>query len=155
MSPIPSIDAVIIRPQKHPKPTLEETKVTDYKDYGAAVEGYIEAVSLELPIRLTEPPHNGPNPHRRIPFIMWVNEEYLYKFKVQDWNFVATSVAGTSGRPDLLLQGILGPALVTGPADEEGETTSIPDKITVFLRHTHMQIETDITGITETPLNEL
>ncbi len=110
------IQATLLKPDN----TIKDYPVSEHDDYGKAVEGWIEAVSL-CQTRLP-----GPD----ISFIMWVNEEYMYKKDpLKDWNFLATSMAGMCGRPDLILQGVLGNALLTGPADLEGETTDLPNAI--------------------------
>ncbi len=133
------IDAVVIRPPGHELQPFEELQITDYKDYQLHVEGWIEAVYLTY----TPNPHNEPF-RDPVTFTMWVNEEYLYKFDVEDWNFTATSVAASCGRSDLLTQGVLGPAIFTGPSDDEGETLPIPAVITRLLKGIHDEITEEV-----------
>lgn len=79
-------------------------------DMQAIVGGYIEAVRLS----------DGST--------LWVNEEFrLGQFGPDDFNSVASDVAGLGGRPDLLLGGILGDTFLTGPTDAEGNETDYTD----------------------------
>lgn len=68
------------------------------------VKGWIEPVDLHTP----SGEYVG---------TMWVNEEGRYVFGPDDFNSIASDVAGLMGRSDLMLTGILGPVLVVGPAD--------------------------------------
>ena len=88
-----------------------ELTVSEYQDYNDAVEGWIEAVDLP-----------------RIDAVMWVNEEFLLIFGAERFNSIASDVCGLGGRPDLMLHGVLGNVLVTGPTDGAGESTDITDK---------------------------
>ena len=135
----PPIDAVVVRPPGHDLPQLEELQITNYKDYQRHVEGWIEAVYLEYTPNPNNEPFRDP-----VPFTMWVNEEYLYKFTVDDWNYTAVVIATGCSRPDLFMQGILGPALFTGPGDEEGETLPIPSVITTILKGIQAQTEEEV-----------
>jgi len=139
MSTPQPIDAVVVRQLGHDLPELEEVQITDYQDYSRYVEGWIEAVSLVYTPSSNNEPWSDP-----VPFTMWVNEEYLYKFTVADWNFVAVLVAAACGRDDLLSQGVLGPTLFTGPSDVEGETLPIPQKITSILKNIHKNISEEV-----------
>lgn len=93
-----------------PDKTVEERDFSGLKSLQEAVKGYIEAVTLS----------DGS--------AMWVNEEYLYSFGPEAFNSIATDVAGLGGRPDLLLRGILGPVVIQGPADHNGNTLPPTDK---------------------------
>ena len=94
----------------YPDKRVEEVEVAELGDYQAIVDGYIEAVNLK----------SGDT--------MYVNEEYWYKFTPEDRNSIAMDVAGLGGRPDLMLNGILGPVVVLGPIDDEGYDTDITDQ---------------------------
>lgn len=96
--------ALVIRPDK----TIEEVIITGYRDLADAIGGYIEPVTLKT----------GDT--------MYVDEEYRLKnYGAEDFNSIATDVAGLGGRPDLLLHGILGTVVIVGPIDEEGDDTDI------------------------------
>lgn len=94
----------------YPDKRVEEVEVFLLEDYQAIVNGYIEAVGLK----------SGDT--------MYVNEEYWYRFGPTDLNSIAMDVAGLGGRPDLMLNGILGPVVVLGPLDDEGNDTDISDQ---------------------------
>lgn len=87
---------------------LEDMK---YEDMSEAVEGWIECVHL-------------PN----INADLWVNEEFTYKFGPERINTFAMDLCGLGGRVDLLLSGILGNVLVSGPVDDEGNTTDVTEE---------------------------
>jgi hypothetical protein len=98
--------AIAIYPDKR----VEEIEVSELADYQAIVLGLIEAVGLA----------DGST--------MYVNEEFLLgQFGPEDFNSIASDVCGLAGRPDLMLSGILGPVLVTGPIDDEGYDTDITE----------------------------
>jgi hypothetical protein len=96
---------IYIHPSKH----IEIREVDGLDDLQAAVEGYIEAVYLS----------DGST--------LWVNEEFLLgKFGPEDANWVASDVASLGGRSEfMLLHPILGPVILCGPADSQGEGTSV------------------------------
>lgn len=98
--------AVIVTRDKQ----VTETDFVNYKDIQAAVEGWIEAVKL-----------NG--------CTMYVNEEFLFRFGPEDFNSIASDICGLCGRLDLMFSGILGNVLITGPLDDEGRDTDIPDSM--------------------------
>lgn len=97
--------AVEIRPDK----TCTIREFTDLADYQRAVGGSIEGVPLDQGVML------------------FVNEEYLYQFGPEDVNWTASDVAGTMGRPEFCIRPILGPAVLVGPADHQGETLDVPE----------------------------
>lgn len=92
-----------------PDKAVEERDFSGLKSLQEAVKGYIEAVTLS----------DGS--------VMWVNEEYWYSFGPEDFNSIAGDVAGLGGRPDLMLSGILGPVVIQGPADHDGNTLGPTD----------------------------
>jgi len=99
---MPDVRAIIIKRDK----TITERNVGSLQDMQAIVEGYIEAVRL------------------RDGSTMWVNEEFrLGQFGPDDFNSIASDVAGLGGRPDLLFTGILGDVFITGPPDADGYET--------------------------------
>lgn len=57
---------------------------------------------------------------------MWVDDEFIYKQTAV--NSIATDLAGMLGRVDLLMRGIKGNVIVTGPPDRNGETTSVTSR---------------------------
>ncbi len=91
-----------------PDKTVEDVEVNSLEDGQAIVGGFIEAVSLK----------DGST--------LWVNEEYIYAFDNSEFNSIATDVAGLGGRIDIMLSNpIKGAAYITGPPDDEGETTDV------------------------------
>lgn len=87
--------------------TVDDVELNCYADYSAHLEGYIEAVTLRFGT-------------------LWVNEEFLLgQFSISDFNSIASDLCGLGGRSDLMLSGILGPALLTGHADRLGETLPV------------------------------
>jgi Domain of unknown function (DUF3846) len=99
------INGVAIYPDKR----IVEVIVSGLSDYQAIVDGYIEPVDLTFGT-------------------MWVNEEFTYKFGPSDVNWIASDVAGMGGRHEFMLSyPILGPVLITGGTDPEGETLGITD----------------------------
>jgi len=44
-------------------------------------------------------------------------------------NSLATDVCGVGGRPDLLMQGIVGDVFIVGPTDDEGDDTDLTDLV--------------------------
>lgn len=96
---------IVIRPDK----TIEEREFNSLRDRQKVVEGYIEAIYLS----------DGST--------MWINEEGRYQFGATEFNSIATDVCGLGGRADILLQGILGPVIVEGPVDADGDGTNITD----------------------------
>ena len=140
---IRAIKIAIDRDMRH---TLTVEYPSGYEDYRDAVEGMIEAVRLVVPSKTIDGQiipvsraHLRPFSHSitNPAFIMWVNEEYLYKMPLQRWNFTAVGTAIWCGRPDLNTQGILGNVLFTGDADRDGETTSLPSKAEEIIREAH------------------
>jgi hypothetical protein len=100
-----TVRGLIIRPDK----TIVETTFRGLADYQAAVGGYIEAIYLS----------DGTT-------TLYCDEEYLIKGLAQlEFNSIATDVAGLGGRPDILFSGVLGPVVIVGPPNQEGETTGI------------------------------
>jgi len=99
----------------YPDNRVEDVEISNYKDGQAIVGGLIEPVDLRF----------GSDEFG----VMWVNEEFLYVFGVDDFNEIARSVAGLTGRGDLMFGGVLGPVYFTGDTDEEGETTDVTDRI--------------------------
>ena len=97
--------ALHITPQKE----VQEVTVEGLKDYQSLVGGLIEPVTLR----------DGPT--------MYANEEGRYLFGPDDFNSIATDVAGLGGRTDLLLLGLLGPVVIVGPLDSEGDDTDVTD----------------------------
>lgn len=91
----------------YPDKRVSEVEVKELADYQHIVDGWIEAVTLS----------DGST--------MYVNEEYTYKFGPDDFNSIASDVAGLGGRMDLLIYGILGPVVVVGPVDRKGYDTDI------------------------------
>lgn len=89
-----------------PDKTVTEIELITLHQYQAAVDGWIEAVGLTFGT-------------------MYVNEEFTYKFGADDFNSIATDVAGLGGRPDLMLTGILGPVILVGFGDSEGYDTDV------------------------------
>lgn len=101
---VTGVRGLVIRPDK----TITDTTFSSLSDYQTAIGGYIEAVVL------------------RDGTTMFVDEEFLLKgYGPEDLNSIATDVAGLGGRPDLLLSGILGPVVVVGPVDNQGNETDI------------------------------
>jgi len=116
--------------------TRTKEKLKTYKDYQQHLEGLMEAVDMV---------YFDPAKMANIEFTMWVNEEYLYKFNARDhWNYTAVTVASVSGRPDLMLLGIYGPVLITGPADSRGETTPVPPAIELLVHAAWKLTQADI-----------
>lgn len=94
----------------YPDKRVENVTLSDLKAYQAIVGGYIEPVTLS----------DGST--------LYVNEEYLYQFGPDDFNSIATDVAGLGGRPEFMFrQPILGPAVLVGPVDAEGDDTDVTD----------------------------
>lgn len=92
----------------YPDKRVEEITVSGLSDMQAVVDGYIEPITLK----------DGST--------LYVNEEYLYRFGSPDFNSIASDVAGLGGRPEFMLrQPILGPALLVGPVDAEGNDTDV------------------------------
>ena len=65
---------------------------------------------------------------------MYVNDSYRFHFGPDDFNSIASDLAGFCGRPDLMLSGILGDVAVVGQVDYEGYDTSISDKMLEVIR---------------------
>lgn len=100
-----------------PNLKVEKVDLKIIEDYQRAVDGYIEAVTLELPEAFGE--------HAGIRATMYVNEEYLLgQFGPKDYNIIATTVAMHTGRPDLHY-GILGPVVMVGDVNRQGEDTDL------------------------------
>lgn len=99
------IKGLVIRPDK----SVELVDLDHLAQYQEAVGGFIE------PVRLSD----GAT--------MYVNEEFRYKFGPDDFNSVASDVAGLGGRPDLMLSGILGPVVIVGPLTRDGYDTDITE----------------------------
>lgn len=99
------VKAIKISPDK----TVTEVELNGLRDFQAAVEGYIECVTLK----------DGSG--------LFCNEDYRYQFSHDDFNSIATDVCGLGGRPDVMLQGILGPVVIAGPPDRRGDTTDVTD----------------------------
>lgn len=99
-----------------PDKTVEDREYPDLRSLQEAVKGYIEAVRLA---------DGG---------VMWVNEEFRYSFTTSDFNSIASDVCGLGGRPDLMLGGILGPVVIQGPADDDGNTTAPTDQARRWVR---------------------
>jgi len=57
---------------------------------------------------------------------MYLNEEG--RLHGLPFNTIATDVCGIGGRPDLLMQGIVGDVLIVGPPDYEGEDTDLTER---------------------------
>jgi len=105
--------AIVIRRDK----TLVERDLDGLQDMQSIVEGYIEAVRLL----------DGST--------MWVNEEYrLGQFGADDFNSIASDVAGLGGRPDLMLSGIFGDVFITGPGTPKGDETDVTDQARDWVR---------------------
>ena len=86
----------------YPDKRVEEVELNDLKTYQDIVLGWIEAVRLKAGT-------------------MYVNEEFLLgQFGPEDYNSIASDVAGLGGRPDLMMTGILGPVVLVGHVDAEG-----------------------------------
>lgn len=157
--PIRAIKVAVDGEMKH---TLTVETIASYQDYARHVEGMIEPVRLIVPSRTLDgliipvsraharsiyhhdldTYNNTTNPS----FIMWVNEEYLYKFPVQRWNFTGVGTAIWCGRADLNTQGILGNVLFTGDAGPDGETRPIPEKAEEIVRLAHKTTEELLQG---------
>ena len=101
----PTVTVLVITPHKE----VYETEISSLNDAQAIVGGLIEAVDLTFGT-------------------MYVNEEFLYSFGPDDFNSIATDVTGLGGRPDLMLQGILGPVYIAGWTDEDGWDTNVTDQ---------------------------
>lgn len=101
-----TIDAIAIYPDKRIVPIT----LGGLDDYRAIVLGWIEPVDLSFGT-------------------LWVNEEFLLgQFGPEDVNWIASDVAGLGGRPDFMLRSpILGPVVLTGGTDREGETLGITE----------------------------
>lgn len=93
----------------YPDKRVEEVTSSSYKDLQAIVGGLIEPVTL------------------RDGSTMYVNEEYRYVYGPDDFNSIATDVCGLGGATHILLQGILGPVVIVGPLDAEGDDTDVTD----------------------------
>ncbi len=93
----------------YPDRGYEEVEVKELDDYQGIVGGMIEAVELI----------GGST--------MYVNEEFLLgQFGPADHNVLASRVAELGGRPDLNgVPGILGPVLLVGPVDGDGNDTDL------------------------------
>lgn len=127
---------------------LEEVIVKGYEDYRDAVDGMIEAVSLRFPIIYWDNSDPSINPDTPFPdvlkvaetvtvhAVMWVNEEFTYKWPntPNHFNSIATDIAGMGGRADILLTGIKGPVLLTGPTDQEGYSTDLDDAVVILAK---------------------
>jgi hypothetical protein len=88
----------------YPDKRVTRVELNALGDYQEIVNGYIEPVNLKFGT-------------------LWVNEEFLLgQFGPEDFNSIASDVAGLGGRPDLMLfTPILGPAILTGFVGPEGE----------------------------------
>jgi uncharacterized protein DUF3846 len=93
--------------------TITTDNVVTYRDVDGLTEmkeivgGWIEAVQLG----------DGST--------MYLNEEgRLHGLPV---NLTATNVCGLGGRPDLMLQGIVGDVFIVGPTDPEGNDTDLTE----------------------------
>lgn len=78
----------------------QEVEISGLADMQAACDGYVEAVTLS----------DGSS--------LYLNEEG--RINGMPPNYFASDVCGLGGRPDLLLLGVRGPALLLGPVDGEG-----------------------------------
>lgn len=103
------IKAVAIYPDKRVEFKEFPAKESNLEAFQEIVDGWIEPVTLT----------DGST--------MYVNEEFRYKFTADDYNSIASDVAGLGGRPDLMLTGILGGVVIVGPVDDEGYDTSLTD----------------------------
>jgi hypothetical protein len=56
---------------------------------------------------------------------LYVNEEGLYVFGPDDFNSIATDVAGLGGASHILMSGLLGPAVLVGPVSNDGYDTDV------------------------------
>lgn len=93
----------------YPDKRVVDVEINDYKDGQAIVQGLIEPVGLK----------DGST--------MYVNEEGLYLFDNDQFNSIATDVAGLGGRTDLLFSGLKGPVYIVGPLDNDGYDTDVTD----------------------------
>lgn len=103
----------------YPDKRVEEIEIlpdTSLEQKQEVVQGWIEPVDL----RKRSGEYAG---------TMWVNEEGRYCFGPDDFNSIATDVAGLCGRFDLLATGVLGPVIIVGPArfETDGSDTDITD----------------------------
>lgn len=106
----------------YPDKRVDHLEVDGLKDYQEVVKGLIEAVGLK----------DGST--------MYVNEEYRYQFGPVDFNSVATDVASLGGRPDIMFTGgILGPVLILGPVDDDGNDTDVTDRALRWVRRVHRE----------------
>lgn len=109
---------IVIRPDK----TVEEVAIRGYSDLQDAVQGLIEPVTL------------------RDGSTMYVNEEFrLGQFGPEDFNSIASDLAGLGGRVDLLILGILGPVVVVGPVNAVGEDTDITTQARKWIKRVHAE----------------
>lgn len=89
--------------------SVREEDITELERYQHIVGGWVEQVTLS----------SGD--------AFFINEEGRYTPGLV-FNSIATDVAGLGGRPDILLQGLIGNAVLVGPPDDEGETTDVTDE---------------------------
>ncbi len=99
--------AIAIYPDKR----VENIDLVGLTDMQAVVKGNIEVIRLTF----------GD---------MYVNEEFLLgQFGPDDFNSIASDVAGIGNRPDLMMTGILGPVFLLGPVNmRTGNDTDVTDK---------------------------
>jgi len=87
----------------------ERVEIEDFRDMQKIVGGYLDLVSLNH-------------------IDMYVNDSFLFEYDLdKDLNFCATALALTNGRPDLVA--VLGPVVIVGPADDEGNNTDLKEGI--------------------------
>lgn len=93
----------------YPDKRIEEVELSGLEDFQAIVDGWIEPVNLRFGT-------------------LYVNEEFfLRQFGPEDFNSIASDVAGIGGNLGLMLTGILGPAVLVGGLDREGYDESVTD----------------------------
>lgn len=92
----------------YPDRPAERVEIEDYRDIQKIVKGMIDVVSLKN-------------------VDMYVNDSFLFEFGIEDLNETASVIAMIDGRPDLFC--LLGPAVVVGPVDDEGNNTDIDENI--------------------------
>jgi len=100
------VRGILILPDK----TLSEVSLRDYRDYQDAVDGTFEIVTLS----------DGSG--------LCINDGSFSQFGPEDFNSIASDVAGLGGRPDLMLLGLVGPAVMVGPVDDEGNSLDVTDQ---------------------------
>lgn len=93
---------------------IEDVEINTYEDLSKAIGGWIEPVNLATP--------EGQY------FTMYVDEEYRLKHTLAV-NVLAMQLSGMCGRVDLMYQGILGPVVLLGPVDGEGDDTSVTPSV--------------------------